>query len=98
MNGYVIRCSAQPIYSMYPVVFKKVLLGLFVAILVAATEGVLFLLWQSRAEGPKRMRRLPAANHKKVDAKEDPVHTETDDIMSTSTSTDYHVSDLRQRK
>lgn len=99
MNGYVVRCSMQPIHSMYAVVFKRVLLGLFVAILVAVTEGALFLLWQSRAKGPRRKRRLPAANHKKVDTeKEDPVHTEKDGIISTSTTADYHVSDLRQRK
>jgi MFS family permease len=97
-----VRCSVQPIHSMYSIVFKRVLLGLFVAILVAVTEGALFLLWQSRAKGPRRKRRLPAANHKKVDTeKEDPVHAETDGIISTtstSTTADYHVSDLRQRK
>lgn len=83
----------------YPIVFKRVLSGLFVAILVAVSEGVLFLLWQSRAEAAKRRRRLRAADHKKVDtenSKEDPAHAETVDVVSTST--DARVSDLRQRK
>lgn len=98
MNGYVSDVLYSRFHSTYSVVFKRVLLGLFVAIVVAVTEGALFLIWQSRAEGPKK-RRLRAAIHKKVDTeKEDPIHTETGDVMSTGTTADYHVSDLRQRK
>lgn len=85
--------------SIQLIVLKRVLFGLFVAILVAVSEGVLFLLWQSRAEAAKRRRRLRAADHKKVDtedSKEDLTHAETVDVVSTAT--DARVSDLRQRK
>jgi len=78
----------------------RVLLALFVAILVAVSEGVLFLLWQSRAEAAKRRRHLRAADHKKMDtenSKQDlATHAETVDVVSTAT--DARVSDLRQRK
>ena len=94
-----IRFPVQSIHLMYSVVFKRVLSGLFVAILVAVSEGVLFLLWQSRAEASKRKRRLRAADHRKLDTeKEDLTHTETDNVVSSSTTTEHHISELRQRK
>jgi hypothetical protein len=102
MNGYVSDSSKVDPINVYPIVFKRVLAGLFVAMLVAVSEGVLFLLWQSRAEAAKRRRRLRAANHKKVDtenSKEDLTLPETVDAVDVvSTSTDARVSDLRQRK
>jgi len=52
----------------------RVLFALFVAIVVAISEGVLYIIWQSRRSGAKALRtrrKLVRANHKKDDGDAD---------------------------
>ncbi|KAF8631894.1 hypothetical protein AX15_002155 [Amanita polypyramis BW_CC] len=77
----------------------RVLLSLFVAVVVAVSEAVLFLLWQSRAiKVADKKRRIQSAIHKKVDPEKDrPTLIKPDNTAPTSV-TDIGVSELRQRK
>lgn len=79
----------------------RVLLSLFVAAIVATSEGALFLIWQSRraSAATRKMQILETAKHKKdnnVESTEDIALFEQDGAMSTSTS--IQVSELRHRK
>ncbi|KAF8636420.1 hypothetical protein AX17_003602 [Amanita inopinata Kibby_2008] len=76
----------------------RTLLAFFVAIVVAVSEGVLFIIWESRrtqALERKRKRKLLAIEHKKMES--EPHSPEPEGVTSTAMAT-VHSSQLRLRK
>jgi hypothetical protein len=75
---------------------QRVILSLFTAVIIAISEGALFLIWHSR---PSKKRRLwQSMTHKKEDdsGKESTALPDPRDAVLSSTG--IHVPELRQRK
>ncbi|KIK08983.1 hypothetical protein K443DRAFT_83938 [Laccaria amethystina LaAM-08-1] len=77
----------------------RVLLSLCVAMIVAISEGVLYVIWESQQDASKRnqgTRRLRSATHKKDDGETSPANL-PDDLTMKVDSTDESAN-LRRRR
>lgn len=77
----------------------RVLLSLFVGMIVAISEGVLYVIWDSRQKASKKsqgIRRLQSATHKKDDGETSPADL-PDDLTTKADSTDESAN-LRRRR
>lgn len=98
MNGCVIYYHLLASTRLH-LFLQKVLLGLFVAIVVAVAEAVLYFIWESRRSeaGSTRVkprRKIVSARHKKNDGPEGP---ELNDADSTAVG-DVTDEGLRRRQ
>lgn len=79
------------------VTLQRVLLSLFVAIVVAISEGFLYIIWQSRRSASKALpgkhRAIAAAKHKKDDGDPGDGPIETADVPEQEA-----INALRQRR
>lgn len=99
MNGCVTRYSYF-FRIEFNFLYQRVLLSLFVAVVVAVSEAVLYLIWQSRKPNTRKTTRrvITSANHKKGDADVDAVNASAGDTPLELEPSSEHDGLRRRRK